>query len=117
MVTVMHVIECLIDCGCTPRTLLYLAKHHADPNTRLVFFCYTPSPLKDIFRDYGAEVVEYQTKHQLKLIKGLRREIKRRQVDILCSHLSRTLIVGYVAARMAAIPSIHNEQTSAAYRQ
>ena len=117
MVTVMHVIECLIDCGGTPRTLLYLAKHHADPQTRLVFFCYTPSPLKDVFREYGAEVIEYQTIHPLKLIQGLRREIKQRQVDVLCSHLSRPLIVGSAAARLADIPFIHNEHSSAAYRQ
>src|SRR3569833_3084537 len=96
MVTVMHVIECLIDCGGTPRTLLYLAKHHSDPNTSLVFLCYTTSPLIDIYREYGAEVVVYQTSHPLKLIQGLRREIKRRQVVFLCSHLSRPLIVGFV---------------------
>lgn len=116
MVTVMHVIECLIDCGGTPRTLLYLAKHHADPQLRLVFFCYTPSPLKETIRSYGHEVVEYQSINPVKLVQGLCREIKRRQVDVLFTHLSRPLIVGTAAARLMGIPLVHNEHTSAAYR-
>lgn len=117
MVTVIHVMESLIDCGGTPRTLLYLAKHHADPDLRLVFFCYTPSPLKETIESYGHEVVEYKTINPVGLVRGLCREIKRCQADVLCTHLSRPLIVGTAAARIMGIPLVHNEHSSAAYRQ
>jgi len=116
MVTVMHVIEGLTDFGGTPRMLLYLARHR-DTATRLLFFCYTPSPLKEAVRECGAEVIEYSTINPIALVRGLCREIKRHEVDVLCTHLSRPLIVGCAAARLMGIPFIHNEHTSAIYRQ
>src|SRR3569833_531115 len=116
MVTVLLVIEGLTDFGGTPRMLLYLARHR-DTATRLLFFCYTPSPLKEAVRECGAEVIEYSTINPIALVRGLCREIKRHEVDVLCTHLSRPLIVGCAAARLMGIPFIHNEHTSAIYRQ
>lgn len=115
MVTVMHVIESLADFGGTPRKLLYLARHR-DPSMRLLFFCYTPSSLKDAFRECGVEVIEYGTINPVALVRDLCREIKRHQADVLCTHFSRPLIVGCAAARIMGIPFIHNEHNSAAYR-
>lgn len=117
MITVMHVIEGLTDYGGTPRMLMYLARHNSNADMRLIFFCYTPSPLKETVRACGTDVIEYKTINPLALIRGLCREIKHHQVDVLCTHLSRPLIVGFAAARLMGIPFIHNEHTSAAYRQ
>lgn len=116
MITVLHVIEGLSDFGGTPRVLLYLAKHHADKDIRLVFFCYTPSLLKEEFIACGAEVVEYRTTHPVKLIRALCREVKKWQASVICTHLSRPLIVGTAVARIMGVPLIHTEHTSAAYR-
>lgn len=117
MITVMHVIESLVDSGGTPRKLFYLAKYHSDRNVKLVFFCYSASPWSAAFEECGAEVIRRDTINPISLIKFLRHEIKKKQVDVLCTHFSRPLVVGCAAAKLTDIPFIHNEHSSAAYRQ
>ncbi|MBV5330243.1 MAG: glycosyltransferase [Chlorobium sp.] len=117
MLTVLHIIESLADFGGTPRKLLYLSKY-LDPSVcRQIFLCYLPSPLKDNFEQSGAVVECIDSTSPLLIIRSALRLMQAYKVDAVCTHFTRPLVVGYLAALMKKIPVIHNEHCSAHYRQ
>lgn len=117
MKIVLHIIEQLADFGGTPRKLLYLAAHHDPDFSRLIFVTYCPSPLKEVFERHKARVINLNTLSVLQLALRIARLARSSAVDVICTHYTRPLIAGFIASRLTGIPFIHNEHSSANYRQ
>ncbi len=117
MLTLLHIIESLADYGGTPRKLLYLTKYLDAALCRQVFLCYLPSPLKNQFEQNGA-IVECLDNSSFVNITARAISLARiYDVDAVCTHFTRPLIAGCVAAWATGLPVIHNEHCSVYYRR
>jgi len=114
---VLHIIESLSGVGGTPRKLLYLVKHSKTEKCRHIFVCYMPSPLKNEFERYGAVVECLNTVSPLKIIRHVQKTVERNNVDVICTHFTRPMFIGFFAALSKRLPVIHNEHSSASYRK
>ena len=117
MLTLLHIIESLADFGGTPRKLLYLSRHLDAAQCRQIFLCYLPSPLKAEFERYGAVVECLDSASPVAIIRGAIRLAHAYEADAICTHFTRPLVTGYVAAKAAGLPVIHNEHCSANYQR
>lgn len=116
MMTMVHVIETLEGRGGTPRKLLSLARHVDRSRVQLVFVHFTSSPLADAFTQLGWPVHAVQTQNPFALSRHIRAIVCETAADVICTHFTRSLVAGYLAARWQHQPLIHNEHSSAHYR-
>ena len=117
MLTILHIIENLADFGGTQRLLLYLTRH-LDPSVcRQIYLCYRPSDLKEEFERYGAIVECIKEASPAAIIRKALHLVGRHGVSVICTHFTRALVTGYVTARAAGLPMIHNEHSSDEHRQ
>lgn len=116
MNTTLHVIERLADYGGTPRVLLNLASHNANARGRLIVATYMPSALQKEFQRYGAEICNLNTHALGPLAWKVAKMARLVGADVICTHHTRPLVAGYLAAKLTGIPFIHNEHSSANYR-
>lgn len=117
MLTIIHIIENLSDYGGTPRKLLYLTQALNKEECQQVYFCYLPSDLTSQFERFGAVV---ECIHGSSLFNIIRRAIflvRKHKPNVIYTHFSRPLIVGYVVALVTGLPVVHNEHSSAHYRR
>ena len=112
----LHIIESLSGYGGTPRKLLYLVKHTNASMYRHIFLCYMPSSLKKEFEKHGVVVECLNSTSLLSIIKRAIRLARIYEVDVICTHFTRPLIAGFFAAKFRNLPIIHNEHSSANYR-
>ena len=117
MTTMLHVLETLEGHGGTPRKLLYLARHINRQHAKLVFAHFRPSPLAEEFIKCGCEVHALHTESPLALTWQIQRIAWQCRADIICTHFTRSLLTGFVVAKLNHIPIVHNEHSSAHYRQ
>lgn len=117
MTTMLHVLETLEGHGGTPRKLLYLARHIDRQHAKLVFAHFRPSPLAHEFIECGCEVHAIDAESPLALVWQIQRIAWQCRADIICTHFTRSLLTGFVVAKMNRIPIVHNEHSSAHYRQ
>lgn len=117
MITAIHVIESLADFGGTPKKLLYLTKYTDPAASRLVFGTFMPSALREQFESHNATVINFSSTSVPSLIWKLAQCIKHHKADVVCTHYTRPLIVGYLASQLTGVPLVHNEHSSAHYRR
>lgn len=117
VITILHVLETLAGHGGTPRKLLYLARHIDRQQIRLVFAHFRPSPLAHEFIESGCQVYAIHTESPLALTWKIHEIARECGASVICTHFTRSLIAGFVAAKWCQIPIIHNEHSSAHYRQ
>lgn len=117
MINLLHIIESLSPYGGTPRKLFTLAKHQNSLHCRHIFLCYLPSSMKDEFKRYGAVVKCMDNTSIAKITSRAVRFAKNYNADVICTHFTRPLMVGYLAAKINGLPIIHNEHSSAHYRR
>lgn len=117
MITMLHVLETLEGHGGTPRKLLYLAQHINRHHAKLVFAHFRPSPLAEEFIKCGCDVHYLNTESPLTLTWQIQRVAWQCRADIICTHFTRSLLTGFVVAKLNHIPIVHNEHSSAHYRQ
>lgn len=117
MITMLHVLETLEGHGGTPRKLLCLARHVDRQQVRLVFAHFRPSPLAHEFSHCGWEVRHIGTEAPLGLAWQIYQLAGDCRADVICTHFTRSLITGFAAAKWHHLPIIHNEHSSAHYRQ
>lgn len=117
MITVLHVIESLDEYGGTPRKLLYLAKHYDNSRTKLGFLTYQDSSLLPQFIQSGVDVYETNSRLVYRIAQKVVAASRLNNADVICTHFSRPLAAGYLAARVTGLPFIHCEHSSARYRE
>lgn len=117
MITVLHVIESLGGYGGTPRKLLYLAKHHDRSQVNLWFMTYQNSEFLPEFRQHGATVCEINSLSVWEIARQLVSIARKSNADVICTHFTRSLVVGYLAAEYLDLPFIHCEHSSAQYKK
>lgn len=117
MANILHIIESLSDFGGTPRKLLYLTESQQEHNHKNLFFCYLPSTLSNQFQELGSTVIQVNNKKHIGILVNIIKECKRHQIDIICTHFTRPLLLGVIAAKYLNIPIIHNEHSSTNYRK
>lgn len=117
MITMLHVLETLKGDGGTPRKLLYLARHIDRQQVKLVFAHFRPSPLAHEFIESGCQVHAIHTESPLALTWQIQEIAQKSRANIICTHFTRALLTGFVVAKWCHIPIIHNEHSSAHYRQ
>jgi glycosyltransferase involved in cell wall biosynthesis len=117
VITVLHVIESLGGYGGTPRKLLYLAKHHDRSRVNLWFMTYQNSEFLPEFRRHGATVCEINSLSVWRIARQVAEVARRSNADVICTHFTRSLVVGYLAAEYLDLPFIHCEHSSAQYRK
>jgi len=117
MITMLHVLETLKGHGGTPRKLLYLARHIDRQQVKLVFAHFRPSPLAHEFIESGCQVHAIHTESPLALTWQIQEIARKCRANVICTHFTRALLTGFVAAKWHHIPIIHNEHSSAHYRQ
>ncbi len=117
MITMLHVLETLKGHGGTPRKLLYLARHIDRQQVKLVFAHFRPSPLAHEFIESGCQVHAIHTESPLALTWQIQEIAQKSRANIICTHFTRALLTGFVVAKWRHIPIIHNEHSSAHYRQ
>lgn len=115
MLTLLHVIGGLNGLGGTPRKLLYLVKHLDASQCREVFLCYQPSPLKAELERHGAIVECLDGGSPAAIVRHAVRLARTQRADAICTHFTRPLVTGYLAALAAGVPQIHNQHSSAEY--
>lgn len=117
MVTMLHIVETLTPYGGVPVKLLRLAERLDPFQGRLVFAVFQRAPLDALMRKAGAKVLEIGSTSPLRIVRMLDRTIQEEGPSVVCSHHTRGLLTGYVAARRNRIPFVHHEHSGAAYRQ
>src|SRR5208337_1004787 len=117
MLTILHIVESLADYGGTQRMLLYLTSHLDQSICRQIYLCYRPSALQEEFERYGAIVKCIKEASVAAIISKAIHLVIRYDVNVICTHFTRPLLTGYVTARATGLPMIHNEHSSAQYRQ
>lgn len=113
----LHVLETLEGEGGTPRKLLYLARHVDRKQAKLVFAHFRPSPLAHEFTHCGWEVRQIDTEAPIGLTRQIHQLARDCRADVICTHFTRSLLTGFVAAKWRHLPIIHNEHSSAHYRR
>jgi glycosyltransferase involved in cell wall biosynthesis len=117
VLNLIHIIESLSDYGGTPRKLLYLCQHIEQRECRQVFFCYYPSDLRKEFERCGAIVDVIAGSSLTNITRNAISLARRYGANVICSHFTRPLMAGYLAALATGLPIIHNEHSSAYYRR
>lgn len=117
MVTMLHIVEVLTPFGGVPVKLFRLAKEIDPDRTRLVFSVFQPAALDDAISRLGSRVRQVGSVSPVRIVRELDRAIEEERPDVVCSHHTRGLITGYVAAKRHGLPLIHHEHSSAHYRQ
>ena len=117
MITMLHIVEVLVPYGGVPVKLFRLV-NEIDPNrARLVFTVFKPASLDDAISRLGSRVRQVGSLSPLRIIRALDLAIEEERPDVVCSHHTRGLITGYLAAKRHGLPIIHHEHSSAHYRQ
>lgn len=117
MITIIHIIESLSDYGGTPRKLLYLSQYLDTKKCRQIFYCYLPSNLKSEFERHGDIVVCGNNSSILDITRNAISLVRKHRANAIYTHFTRPLVAGYFAALATGLPIIHNEHSSANYRQ
>lgn len=105
----LHIIEGLSDIGGTARGLLTLVRYSEISRSKYIFLCYQAdaAPLAPLFRDYGAEVVIIDTLSPIKIALACIRLARCHGADIICTHFTRSLVSGAIAAATCELPLVH----------
>lgn len=114
---VVHLIEALNAFGGTPRKLLYLAASEDRRRCEHVFVTYRQSSLAPAFERCSARIVNLNTLSLPRLLRDVTRIARREEADVIATHYTRPLLVGWMVARRLRLPWIHNEHSSAHYRR
>lgn len=117
MLTMLHIVEVLTPFGGVPVKLLRLAEALDPERGRLVFTVFQPAALDDVISRLGSRVRQVGSVSPVRIVRALDRAIEEERPDVVCSHHTRGLITGYLAARRHGLPLIHHEHSSAHYRQ
>jgi glycosyltransferase involved in cell wall biosynthesis len=117
MITMLHIVEVLTPFGGVPVKLHRLAKEIDPGQYRLVFSVFQPAALDDVIGRLGFRVCQIGSVSPVRIVRELCRTIEEERPDVLCSHHTRGLVTGYVAARRYGLPLVHHEHSSARYRQ
>lgn len=117
MLTMLHIVEVLTPFGGVPVKLLRLAKEIDPERGRLVFTVFQPAVLDDVISRLGSRVRQVGSVSPVRIVRALDRAIEEERPDVVCSHHTRGLITGYLAAKRHGLPLIHHEHSSAHYRQ
>ena len=117
MVRMLHIVETLTPYGGVPVKLLRLAEQLDPDQGSLVFAVFRPAPLDEAMEKAGAKVLQIGSTDPLRVVKRLDRAIEEEAPTVVCSHHTRGLLTGYVAAKRRGIPLVHHEHSSADYRQ
>jgi len=117
MLTMLHIVEVLTPFGGVPVKLLRLAKAIDPERGRLVFSVFQPAALDDVVSRLGSRVRQVGSVSPVRIVRALDRAIEDERPDVVCSHHTRGLITGYLAAKRHGLPLIHHEHSSAHYRQ
>lgn len=117
MVTMLHIVELLAPYGGVPVKLFRLAKEIDPEQGRLVFTVFQPGSLDDAISRLGSQVLQVGSVSPVRIVRALDRAIEEERPDVVCSHHTRGLITGYIAAKRHGIPIIHHEHSSAQYRR
>jgi glycosyltransferase involved in cell wall biosynthesis len=117
MVTMLHIVEVLTPYGGVPVKLLRLAEQLDPRRGKLVFSVFQPASLDDAIKSVGSRVRQIGSISPIRIVQELDRAIKEERPDVVCSHHTRGLITGYIAAKRHGIPIVHHEHSSARYRQ
>jgi len=116
VVTMLHIVETLTPYGGVPIKLLNLAQRLDANQGRLVFAVFQPALLDEAMRKAGARVRVIGSTSPLRIVRMLDRAIHDEAPTLVCSHHTRGLLTGYVAAKRRGIPLVHHEHSSAHYR-
>lgn len=117
MLTMLHIVELLAPYGGVPVKLLRLAESLDPEQGRLVFTVLQPGSLDGAISRLGSIVRQVGSVSPVRIVRALDRAIKEERPDVVCSHHTRGLITGYLAAKRHGLPLIHHEHSSAHYRQ
>lgn len=117
MLTLLHIVESLVDYGGAPRELLNLNRCLDAAKCRQVFLCYLPSPLKGEFERQGAVVECLDSASPAAIVRAAVRLARVQRADAVCTHFTRPLLTGYLAARLTGLPVIHREHCSPDYQR
>lgn len=113
----LHIVETLTPYGGVPVKLLRLAERLDPDQGSLVFAVFRPAPLDEAMEKAGAKVLQIGSTDPLRVVKRLDRAIQEEAPTVVCSHHTRGLLTGYLAAKRRGIPLVHHEHSSADYRQ
>jgi glycosyltransferase involved in cell wall biosynthesis len=116
-IKVLNVIEALEDFGGTSRKLLCLAKYSHHVGLELAFLCFRDSPLQSQFAQYEVSFRNEDTIAPHRLVPAIAAHARRIGAHVICTHFSRPLLTGHVAARLLRMPHVHYEHSSAYYRK
>lgn len=116
MVTMLHIVETLTPYGGVPVKLLRLAERLDPRQGRLVFVVFRPALLDEAVRSAGSSVRVVGSTSLLRIVRMLDQVIEEEGPSVVCSHHTRGLLTGYVAAKRRGIPFVHHEHSSAHYR-
>lgn len=117
MMIMLHIVETLTPYGGVPVKLLRLAERLDPAQGRLVFAVFRPAPLDKAMEWAGARVRVIGSISPFRIVSQLDRIMREEVPTVLCSHHTRGLLTGYVAARRRGIPLVHHEHSSAEYRR
>lgn len=117
VLTMLHIVEVLTPYGGVPVKLFRLAKELDPGRGRLVFSVFQPAALDDAISRFGSRVRQVGSVSPVRIVRALDRAIEEERPDVVCSHHTRGLITGYLAARRHGLPLVHHEHSSAHYRQ
>jgi len=117
VITMLHIVEVLTPFGGVPVKLHRLAKEVDPLQCRLVFSVFQPAALDDAITRLGCRVYQIGSVSLVRIVRELSRTIEEERPDVLCSHHTRGLVTGFVAARRYGLPLVHHEHSSAHYRQ
>ncbi len=117
MLRMLHIVEVLTPFGGVPVKLLRLAETIEPDRARLVFTVFQPAALDDVISRLGSRVRQVGSVSPVRIVRALDRAIDDERPDVVCSHHTRGLITGYLAAKRHGLPLIHHEHSSAHYRQ
>jgi glycosyltransferase involved in cell wall biosynthesis len=112
-ITQLHIIEGLSDIGGTARMLLALAQYARQKRTSLVFVCYRAVPLRDCFLKFGAEVVSIDTLSPFAITTAVIETARKYHADVICTHFTRPIVTGLIAAKVCRLPLVHHIHGSA----
>jgi glycosyltransferase involved in cell wall biosynthesis len=117
MVTMLHIVELLAPYGGVPVKLFRLAEAIDPERGRLIFTVFQPGSLDGAISRLGSSVRQVGSVSPVRIVRALDRAIEEERPDVVCSHHTRGLITGYLAAKRHGLPLIHHEHSSAHYRQ
>ena len=117
MVRMLHIVETLTPYGGVPVKLLRLAERLDPDQGRLVFAVFQPASLDETMTKAGAKVLQIGSTDPFRVVQALDHAIREEAPTVVCSHHTRGLLTGYVAARRHGVPFVHHEHSGAGYRR